>query len=120
MKSATEVFQKIAGQQATFVSRGDSSGTHRKELKIWKGARIIPQGKSYLETGQGMGATLQVADEKRGYCLTDRGTFLSYKGKLDLAILLEGGQELLNTYSLIAVNPEKHPHAHYREAMELI
>lgn len=120
LKSAGEMFQKIVGQKATFVSRGDSSGTYRKELKIWQEARITPKGEWYLETGQGMGATLQIADEKRGYCLTDRGTFLSYKGKLDLAILLEGGQELYNLYSVIAVNPEKHPYAHYKEAIELI
>ena len=104
------VFQAIFSARATFVSRGDGSGTHVKELAIWENAGIDPHGKPwYLETGQAQGATLSNASEKGGYALTDRGTFLAYQNNLDLKILYEGDPFLLNVYHIITVNPEKFP-----------
>jgi len=93
---------------ATFVSRGDNSGTHVKELALWEKAGLDPHGKDwYLETGQGQGTTLSIASEKTGYALTDRGTFLAYKTNVDLEILVEGDPFLLNVYHVLTVNPEK-------------
>ncbi|NOZ59904.1 MAG: solute-binding protein [Euryarchaeota archaeon] len=122
MKSAAEAFAKIAQAKAKFLSRGDNSGTHTKELSIWKLAGITPSGEWYEQTGQGMGKTLTIANEKQGYTLTDRGTYLAYKGKLDLEILVEGpvkgGDPLLaNPYAVIAVNPKKYPERNYELAM---
>lgn len=107
MASAPEAFAKIAGAEATFVSRGDTSGTHAKELGIWKKAEITPQGAWYLESGQGMGATLTIASEKGAYTLTDRATYLATKDNLALDILVGGDASLLNVYHVISVNPEK-------------
>jgi tungstate transport system substrate-binding protein len=102
------VFKKIFASAPTFVSRGDESGTHVKELALWKQAGLNPHGQSwYLETGQGQGATLSIASEKGGYALTDRGTFLAYKSNVDLEIIVEGDPFLLNVYHVITVNPEK-------------
>ena len=107
---ATEGFKKIAAKQALFVSRGDNSGTHAKEKEIWKAGGIQPEGqKWYQQTGLGMGQTLNVAAEKRGYTLTDRGTYLALQKNLDLAILLEGDAVLLNIYHVIEVNHAKWP-----------
>lgn len=93
---------------AIFISRGDNSGTHVKELALWEKAGLDPQGKDWhLETGQGQGATLSIASEKTGYALTDRGTFLAYKANVDLEILVEGDPFLLNVYHVLTVNPEK-------------
>jgi tungstate transport system substrate-binding protein len=104
------VFNAIFSSASTFVSRGDESGTHVKELTLWKNAGLDPVGKVwYLETGQGQGATLSIASEKSGYALTDRGTFLAYKSNVDLEILVEGDRSLLNVYHVITVNPEKFP-----------
>ena len=104
------VFKAIFSAEATFVSRGDESGTHVKELALWKQAGLDPHGQPwYLETGQGQGATLSIASEKGGYALTDRGTFLAYKSNVDLEILVEGDPFLLNVYHVITVNPEKLP-----------
>jgi tungstate transport system substrate-binding protein len=122
IKSVTEAFKKIAGS-ATFVSRGDNSGTHTKELSIWKKAAIDPKGeKWYLEVGQGMEKTQRIANEKRAYTLTDRGTWLATKekDKLEMVIVLEGDPILFNQYGIMAVNPEKHKHAKYKEAMEFV
>ena len=95
---------------ATFVSRGDNSGTHKKELDLWKKAEIDPAGQTwYLETGQGMGATLTIASEKAAYTLTDRATYLANQDNLELVILSEGDPTLLNVYHVIAVNLEKWP-----------
>ena len=103
-------FKAIYFSASTFVSRGDDSGTHVKELSIWKNADLDPAGEDwYLETGQGQGATLSIASEKGGYALTDRGTFLAYKPNVNLEILFEGDPFLLNIYHVIIVNPEKHP-----------
>lgn len=119
-KDAANAFRRVARQGLPFVSRGDSSGTHKKELSVWKLTGLSPSAPWYLDIGQGMGATLQMASEKQAYCLTDRGTFESYAGKLDLAILLESAAAFLNVYSVIAVNPARYPHAHFPEAMQLI
>ena len=103
-------FDAIFSSTSTFVSRGDDSGTHVKELAIWAGLNLDPRGKSwYLETGQGQGATLSIASEKGGYALTDRGTFLAYKPNVELEILFEGDPFLVNVYHVITVNPEKYP-----------
>ena len=105
-----DALQKITSSAATFVSRGDDSGTHVKELALWKKAGLDPVGKAwYLETGQGQGATLSIASEKGGYALTDRGTFLAYQSNVDLETLVEGDPFLLNVYHVITVNPEKYP-----------
>jgi tungstate transport system substrate-binding protein len=110
IKLASEAFKKIASAQALFLSRGDKSGTHVKEMDIWKAAGIKPEGqKWYQQTGLGMGQTLNVAAEKRGYTLTDRGTYLSLKKNLGLDILVEGDAILLNIYHVIEVNPAKWP-----------
>ena len=103
-------FESIYSSASTFVSRGDESGTHVKELAIWKNAGLDPHGQSwYLETGQGQGNTLSIASEKGGYALVDRGTFLAYKSNLDLEILFEGDPFLANIYHVLTVNPEKWP-----------
>lgn len=103
-------FEAIFSSTSTFVSRGDDSGTHVKELAIWSTLNLDPRGEDwYLETGQGQGATLSIASEKEGYALTDRGTFLAYKSNVSLEILFEGDPILLNVYHVITVNPEKHP-----------
>ena len=110
IKSTSEAFKKIASAQALFLSRGDNSGTHAKEKDIWKAAGINPEGeKWYQQTGLGMGQTLNVAAEKKGYTLADRGTYLALKKNLGLDILVEGDAILLNIYHVIEVNPAKWP-----------
>ncbi|HYN48979.1 MAG TPA: substrate-binding domain-containing protein [Candidatus Nanopelagicales bacterium] len=106
---AADALAKIAAAEATFVSRADKSGTNAKELGLWKAANITPQGAWYLESGQGMGATLQITSEKGGYTLTDRATYLATKDSLSLDILVEGDAGLLNVYHVISVNPAKCP-----------
>ena len=109
-KSSAEAFRKIAQAESLFLSRGDNSGTHAKEKGIWKAAGINPEGKKwYQQTGLGMGQTLSVAAEKKGYTLADRGTYLSMKKNLGLEILVEGEPLLLNVYHVIEVNPVKWP-----------
>jgi tungstate transport system substrate-binding protein len=110
IKSSSEAFKKIASGNALFLSRGDNSGTHAKEKDIWKAAGIKPEGERwYQQTGLGMGQTLNVAAEKKGYTLTDRGTYLAMKKTLGLDILVEGDAILLNIYHVIEVNPAKWP-----------
>jgi len=112
LKIATEAFKKIAAGNAVFISRGDNSGTHATEKKIWKAAGIKPDGqKWYQQTGLGMGQTLSVAAEKKAYTLADRGTYLALKKNLGLDILVEGDAILLNIYHVIEVNPVKWPKA---------
>lgn len=106
-KSAVETFKKIAATQSTFVSRGDESGTHKKEKEIWQEAGIAPGGRWYQEAGTGMGNTLNIASEKGGYVLSDRATYLANQKHLKLKILLEGDKSLLNIYHVMQVNPEK-------------
>lgn len=108
--TVTEAFEKIFNEKAVFVSRGDDSGTHKKELGIWEGIGLTPsENTSYMETGQGMGNTLQIGNEKSGYVLTDRATYLAQKENTsNLQIVVEGDNELLNIYHVMQVNPEKH------------
>lgn len=111
--SATEALEKIAGAEAAFASRGDDSGTHKKEVSLWKAAGIDPStasGTWYRETGSGMGATLNAAVGMGAYAMTDRGTWISFKNKGDYEIVLEGDDSLFNQYGVILVNPQKHPH----------
>ena len=110
MRSASESFKKIASAKALFLSRADKSGTHVKEMDIWRAAGIKTEGeKWYQQTGLGMGQTLSVASEKKGYTLADRGTYLALKKNLGLDILVEGDAILLNIYHVIEVNPSKWP-----------
>jgi tungstate transport system substrate-binding protein len=107
---ALKAMQAIASSGSTFVSRGDNSGTYKKELDLWKKAEVDPAGRTwYLESGQGMGATLTIASEKGAYTLTDRATYLANQANQQLVILSEGDPTLLNVYHVIAVNAEKWP-----------
>lgn len=107
---AAAAMARIAAAKATFVSRGDDSGTHTREKQLWKKAGIKPHGDWYLEAGRGMGEVLTMADERGGYTLSDRGTYLAYRTKIDLGIAVEGDPGLFNPYGVIMVNPAKHPH----------
>lgn len=108
--SSVEALQQISQAAALFVSRGDDSGTHKKELELWTKAGVEPVGSAwYEETGQGMGATLKVAGEKQGYTLTDRATYLATQATLGLEILYQGDADLLNIYHVITVNLTKWP-----------
>jgi len=108
MTSAVDAFKKISDTGSTFVSRADDSGTNKAELSLWKKAGVDPKGKSwYEETGQGMGATLQVANQRDGYTLSDRATFLAQQEGFVLKVLVEGDPLLLNVYSVMQVNPDK-------------
>ncbi len=112
--SAVDAFQKIAGAGMQFISRGDQSGTNAKELALWKSAGLDPAGTRapwYVESGQGMGATLIIASEKGAYTLTDRATFLANQGNLSLEILYQGDDALLNVYHVILVNHAKWPNS---------
>ncbi len=108
-KGAADAMTRIAGAKAVFVSRGDDSGTHKKELSLWKAAGVTPAGRWYQEAGQGMGQTLNIASEKGGYTLTDRGTYLALRKNLRLDILDEGDRSLLNVYHVMNVSKAKHP-----------
>jgi tungstate transport system substrate-binding protein len=109
-KSAPEAFKMIAEKGALFMSRGDNSGTNAKEKKIWESAGVTPDGQSwYQQTGLGMGQTLGVAAEKKGYTLADRGTYLALQKNLGLVILSQGDASLLNVYHVIEVSPQKWP-----------
>jgi tungstate transport system substrate-binding protein len=147
MSDAGKALGKIAAAKAVFVSRGDDSGTHTKEQALWvesavplaeQTQKIISKGKEkevsfkvpadsgdwYMSIGQGMGKTITFAEEKQGYTMTDRGTYIKYKyGKtpaVDLDILCEGGDALANPYGIIPVNPKKHPHVQYDMAMQFV
>ena len=120
LKNAADALKKIAEQKAVFVSRGDDSGTNRKELSLWKTAGVKPDGSWYREAGQGMGKVLQMSGEMQGYTLTDRGTWLAMKDKLPLQVLVEGDTRLYNPYGIIAVNPDRFPQSNYSGAMALI
>ncbi|NOT58275.1 MAG: solute-binding protein [Deltaproteobacteria bacterium] len=106
---ATDALKKIAEAKATFVSRGDDSGTHKLELKLWEKAELKPSGEWYLQSGQGMGKTLGIAGEKQAYVITDRSTYLSFQKTTGLTALVEGDPAFLNIYHLMEVNAEKFP-----------
>ena len=113
VKDISTALAKIAHTRSTFVSRGDDSGTHRKELSLWLAAGFKPSddsGKWYREAGAGMGATLNTASGMNAHTLTDRGTWLKFANKGGLKILVEGDKRLVNPYGVIVVNPAKHPH----------
>ena len=118
--SAPDAFRAIAAKGSPFISRGDESGTHQKEKEIWVSAGIVPRGSWYLEAGQGMGEVIMMAAQKRGYTLSDRGTYIAFRKKTDLAVLRQGDKNLWNPYGIIAVNPKKHAHVKYDLAMKLI
>ncbi len=109
-KDIAAAMGKIAAANATFVSRGDDSGTHTREKQLWKKAGVVPAGDWYLEAGRGMGEVITMATEREGYTLSDRGTYLAYKDKTDLQIAVEGDANLFNPYGVIMVNPARHPH----------
>ena len=115
-----DAFATIALKEALFFSRGDLSGTHLKERAIWGISGIEPSGNWYVEVGQGMAATLRMADEKRGYVLIDRGTYLALRDTVNLRVLVEYDPPLHNPYSIIAVNPTRWPHVKYGHARALI
>jgi tungstate transport system substrate-binding protein len=107
---AAMALARLAERELTFVSRGDDSGTHKAELRLWETAGIPPEGRWYRETGSGMGPTLNIAAAMDAYTLTDRGTWLSFANRQNLEILVEGDERLLNPYGVILVSPEPHPH----------
>ena len=108
-KSTPATFRKIAAAGSRFVSRGDKSGTHVLEQALWKQAGMTPSGSWYIESGQGMGATLGIADDRKAYTLTDRATLLAFGKRVRLAIMVEGDRPLLNVYSVMEVNPANGP-----------
>ncbi|MGP3779521.1 substrate-binding domain-containing protein [Halanaerobium saccharolyticum] len=116
-ETAVEAFQKIKEEEAEFVSRGDDSGTNKKELSIWDSAEIAPEGSWYLESGQGMGPSINMANERQAYILADRGTYLAYSGDVELEIVNSGDPELFNPYGIIPINPAYHTHVNYQLAM---
>ena len=113
LRDANEAFRRIAGAQAPFVSRGDRSGTHAAELRLWKDAGVELdkfRGAWYRETGSGMGPALNTASGMNAYLLTDRGTWLSFRNRGELKVLVEGDRRLFNPYGVMLVNPARHPH----------
>jgi tungstate transport system substrate-binding protein len=123
LKEATtlqDAMRRMAGGRTPFLSRGDDSGTHMKERKLWGAAGTTPGGPWYLETGLGQGQTLLAASEKQGYVLSDRGTYLAMQPKLELEVVFEGDEALFNPYGIIAVNPARHPHTNYVMALAFI
>jgi len=117
---AAGAMARISASQTPFVSRGDDSGTHKKERSLWKQADLIPEGSWYREAGQGMGKVLQMADEMDAYTLTDRGTWLAYRDKSRLKVTFEGDEGLFNPYSIIEVNAVRSPELNHRGAQALI
>lgn len=122
-KDVAEALRKIATAKAPFISRGDKSGTHAAELRLWKEAGVDPSaGKDtwYREIGQGMGPALNMASSSNAYLLSDRGTWLSFKNRGELAILTEGDKRLFNQYGVMLVNPEKHPNVKAKEGQAFV
>jgi tungstate transport system substrate-binding protein len=108
-KSALAALKLIGQSKSRFVSRGDNSGTHNLEKSLWKEAGVEPKGEWYIESGQGMGATLAIANERNAYTITDRGTYLALGKRVVLAVLVQGDKSLLNIYSVLEVNPANRP-----------
>lgn len=109
LPKAVDALRRIAASEARFVSRGDKSGTHTLELGLWKQAGVEPKGAWYIESGQGMGQTLGIANDRRAYTITDRGTWLAFQKRISLPILVEKDRPLLNIYSVMEVNPANGP-----------
>lgn len=120
LSTPDEVMKKIASGQSVFISRGDDSGTHKKENNLWQQVGINPRGRWYLSVGQGMGSVLRMANESRAYTLTDRGTYLAYQGKVALEIVFQGDPKLNNPYHVMAINPKRHPHVKFDLARQYI
>ncbi|MBI4005857.1 MAG: substrate-binding domain-containing protein [Gammaproteobacteria bacterium] len=118
--SISEAMENINESKITFISRGDDSGTHQKELKLWQMAGLEPKGDWYLSVGQGMGPVLTMANEMKAYTLSDRGTYLAYSDKINLKIVFENAKELDNPYHIILVNPETHPQANVNLARKYL
>jgi len=118
--SAPKALSQIATTGLTFISRGDDSGTHKKELTLWEAADVADRGEGYIEIGAGMGQTLLTASEKQGYTISDRATYVSMKNRLELEVLVSRDSLLLNPYGIIAVNPEKNPGVNDIGAEDLI
>lgn len=119
-KTVREALVKIANNGSPFISRGDDSGTHKKEMQLWESTGLEPKGEWYIPVGQGMGAVLRIADEKQAYTLTDRGTQIAYADNISLQVKFEGDPPLFNPYHIMAVNPEKHKHVRYDLAKKYI
>lgn len=118
--NVVESFKKINDTESKFVSRGDDSGTHKKEKALWKTAEIEPKGDFYISAGKGMGDVIQMADELKAYTMSDRATYLSMSDKIDLVVLVEGDSVLFNQYGVMAVNPEKNESINNKGANEFI
>ncbi|MGF1686857.1 substrate-binding domain-containing protein [Photobacterium japonica] len=116
MNDVAAALKTLANDNETFVSRGDDSGTHKKELNLWAQSKMEPNFGGYKAVGQGMGPTLNMASELQGYTITDRGTWLAYQNKLDLKVVLQGDPRLFNPYQVILVNPSRYPDINYQGA----
>lgn len=119
-QSITEVLEKIRDTKSPFISRGDDSGTHKKELSLWQKTGFSPQGDWYKSVGQGMGKVIQIANELGAYTITDRGTWLAYQARSNLALLYKGDPHLINPYGIMAVNPMRQTHVNFKGAERLI
>jgi len=119
-QTLNEALQRLYDSGSYFVSRGDDSGTHKKEMSLWRATGIDPAGNWYMAAGQGMGAVIQIANDKQAYTLSDRGTFLAHKDKISLVPVFEGDPELFNPYHVIIVNPVKHPYVKIELAQKYI
>ena len=121
LNNIQDVMKALSSDQYKFISRDDNSGTHKKELLLWKLANLSPEGNAnYIKTGSGMANTINVASEMKAYVLTDRGTWISFANKKDLQIVYEGDEALFNPYGLIAVNPKIFPHVEFEKANQFI
>ncbi len=120
LKSAAQAFSRVQQTSSLFISRGDDSGTHKKEMDLWHKAGVAPEGRWRLEIGQGMGAVLTMANEKQAYTICDRATYLSRGGQLNLKVLVEGDPDLINYYSAMQANPARFPSARKDLSAQLI
>jgi tungstate transport system substrate-binding protein len=124
LSDTTEALRRIAAAKAPFVSRGDRSGTHAAELRLWQQAGVDPttagRGQWYREIGQGMGPTLSTAAAQDAYALTDRGTWLAFRNRQSLRVVVEGDERLFNQYGVMLVSPERHPHVKAAEARRFV
>jgi tungstate transport system substrate-binding protein len=120
MRDVIAAFRRIADAGATFVSRGDDSGTEKMEKSYWAAAGLPPRGTRYLSAGQGMGEVLVMAGNQRAYTLSDRATYGAYHTRVDLEVLVEGDARMFNPYGVIAVNPKRYPDVNFRGAMQFV
>ena len=118
--NAADAFGRIALRQHPFISRGDESGTHQKEKFLWQSTGITPEGDWYISAGRGQGGTLLMANEKQAYTLSDRGTFLTFGQRTELSIVYQADPPLMNPYTMMVVNPARHPHVQYERAKALL